>query len=85
MSTTAPQGLCLAGRPGRQEIAFEQLSKHCWTYAAAGDPNSGVIIGNRFIMVSDATATPDKALDYTQRRGQTFFKAAQEAAAQAWT
>jgi len=39
-------------------IKFEQLSKHCWAYTAEGDPNSGVIIGDKFIMVSDATATP---------------------------
>ena len=42
-------------------ITFEQLSKHCWAYTAEGDPNSGVIIGDRFIMVSDATATPAAA------------------------
>ena len=34
-------------------IKFEQLSKHCWAYTAEGDPNSGVIIGDKFIMVSD--------------------------------
>ena len=41
-----------------KKITFEQLSTHCWAYTAEGDPNSGVIIGDRFIMVSDATATP---------------------------
>ena len=40
-----------------KKITFEQLSQHCWAYTAEGDPNSGVIIGDRFIMVSDATAT----------------------------
>ncbi|MEY3134516.1 MAG: Beta-lactamase 2 precursor, partial [Pseudomonadota bacterium] len=44
-------------------IKFEQLSKHCWAYTAEGDPNSGVIIGDKFIMVSDATATPGMARD----------------------
>ena len=44
-------------------IKFEQLSKHCWAYTAEGDPNSGVIIGDKFIMVSDATATPALARD----------------------
>ncbi|MDZ4129447.1 MAG: MBL fold metallo-hydrolase, partial [Hydrogenophaga sp.] len=42
---------------------FEQLSPHCWAYTAEGDPNSGVIIGEKFIMVSDATATPAMAQD----------------------
>jgi len=46
-----------------KKITFEQLSQHCWAYTAEGDPNSGVIIGDKFIMVSDATATPDMARD----------------------
>ena len=46
-----------------KKITFEQLSKHCWAYTAEGDPNSGVIIGDEFIMVSDATATPAMAQD----------------------
>ncbi|WP_066268912.1 MBL fold metallo-hydrolase [Hydrogenophaga palleronii] len=46
-----------------KKTTFEQLSKHCWAYTAEGDPNSGVIIGEQFIMVSDATATPAMAQD----------------------
>ena len=41
-----------------KKITFEQLSAHCWAYTAEGDPNSGVISGDKFILVSDATATP---------------------------
>ena len=48
-------------------ITFEQLSTHCWAYTAEGDPNSGVIIGDQFIMVSDATATPAMAQDLIAR------------------
>ena len=48
-------------------ITFEQLSAHCWAYTAEGDPNSGVIIGEKFIMVSDATATPAMAQDLIAR------------------
>ena len=48
-------------------ITFEQLSPHCWAYTAEGDPNSGVIIGDKFIMVSDATATPAMAQDLIAR------------------
>ena len=48
-------------------ITFEQLSAHCWAYTAEGDPNSGVIIGDKFIMVSDCTATPDMARDLIAR------------------
>jgi glyoxylase-like metal-dependent hydrolase (beta-lactamase superfamily II) len=50
-----------------KKITFEQLSPHCWAYTAEGDPNSGVIIGERFIMVSDATATPAMARDLIAR------------------
>jgi glyoxylase-like metal-dependent hydrolase (beta-lactamase superfamily II) len=46
-----------------KKITFEQLSAHCWAYTAEGDPNSGVIIGDKYIMVSDATATPEMARD----------------------
>jgi glyoxylase-like metal-dependent hydrolase (beta-lactamase superfamily II) len=46
-----------------KKITFEQLSKHCWAYTAEGDPNSGVIIGDNYVMVSDATATPLMARD----------------------
>ena len=48
-------------------ITFEQLSAHCWAYTAEGDPNSGVVIGEKFIMVSDATATPAMAQDLIAR------------------
>jgi glyoxylase-like metal-dependent hydrolase (beta-lactamase superfamily II) len=50
-----------------KKITFEQLSPHCWAYTAEGDPNSGVIIGERFIMVSDCTATPAMARDLIAR------------------
>jgi glyoxylase-like metal-dependent hydrolase (beta-lactamase superfamily II) len=50
-----------------RKITFEQLSAHCWAYTAEGDPNSGVIMGGRFIMVSDATATPAMAQDLIER------------------
>ena len=46
-----------------KKITFEQLSEHCWAYTAEGDPNSGVIIGEKYIMVSDTTATPAMAQD----------------------
>lgn len=50
-----------------KKITFEQLSAHCWAYTAEGDPNSGVIIGEKYIMVSDATATPALARDLIKR------------------
>ena len=46
-----------------KHISFTQLSPHCWAHTAEGDPNSGVIIGEKYILVSDATATPLMAKD----------------------
>ncbi|MCZ8252525.1 MAG: MBL fold metallo-hydrolase [Hylemonella sp.] len=46
-----------------KKTTFERLSEHCWAYTTEGDPNSGVIIGDRYILVSDATATPAMARD----------------------
>ena len=50
-----------------KKISFERLSEHCWAYTAEGDPNSGVIIGDQFILVSDATATPAMAKDLIRK------------------
>ena len=50
-----------------KRITFERLSAHCWAYTAEGDPNSGVIIGEKYIMVCDATATPVMARDLIER------------------
>ena len=50
-----------------KKTTFEQLSQHCWAYTTEGDPNSGVIIGDRFIMVSDATATPARGKSMAPR------------------
>jgi glyoxylase-like metal-dependent hydrolase (beta-lactamase superfamily II) len=57
-----------------KRITFEQLSAHCWAYTAEGDPNSGVIIGDDFILVSDATATPVLAQDLIARIRQVSSK-----------
>jgi glyoxylase-like metal-dependent hydrolase (beta-lactamase superfamily II) len=55
------------GDLAQKKITFEQLSTHCWAYTAEGDPNSGVIIGDKAILVSDATATPALARDLIAR------------------
>ncbi len=55
-------------------ITFEQLSPHCWAYTAEGDPNSGVIIGDKYIMVADTTATPAMAQDLIARIRQVSDK-----------
>jgi glyoxylase-like metal-dependent hydrolase (beta-lactamase superfamily II) len=62
-STTPTKAFASQADLADKKITFEQLSTHCWAYTAEGDPNSGVIIGDKFIMVSDATATPAMAQD----------------------
>lgn len=57
-----------------RKITFEQLSAHCWAYTAEGDPNSGVIIGEKYIMVADTTATPAMAQDLIARIRQVSDK-----------
>lgn len=57
-----------------KKITFEQLSAHCWAYTTEGDPNSGVIIGDKAILVSDATATPAMAQDLIARIRQVSDK-----------
>ena len=41
-----------------KKTTFAQLSTHCWAYAAEGDPNTGVIIGDDAVLICDALATP---------------------------
>ena len=50
-----------------KKTTFKQLSQHCWAYTTEGDPNSGVIIGDNCILVSDATATPVMARDLIKK------------------
>ena len=66
-TAAAPKAFASQADLDEKKITFEQLSPHCWAYTAEGDPNSGVIIGDKFIMVSDATATPAMAQDLIAR------------------
>ena len=59
----APKAFASQADLADRKISFEQLSAHCWAYTAEGDPNSGVVIGDKYILVSDATATPAMARD----------------------
>ena len=39
-------------------ISFDKLSDNAYAYTAAGDPNTGIVIGDDAVMVIDAQATP---------------------------
>jgi glyoxylase-like metal-dependent hydrolase (beta-lactamase superfamily II) len=42
-------------------ITFEQIAPNVYAYTTQGDPNSGVIIGEDYVMVVEAQATPSMA------------------------
>jgi glyoxylase-like metal-dependent hydrolase (beta-lactamase superfamily II) len=46
-----------------KKVSFDRLSEHAYAYTAEGDPNTGVIVGDRSVMVIDAQATPAMAQD----------------------
>ncbi|MGQ0651572.1 MAG: MBL fold metallo-hydrolase [Betaproteobacteria bacterium] len=50
-----------------KKITFQRLSAHCWAFTAEGDPNTGVIVGDRAVMVIDAQATPVMAREVIRR------------------
>jgi glyoxylase-like metal-dependent hydrolase (beta-lactamase superfamily II) len=46
---------------GEKDVVFSRLSEHAYAFAAAGDPNTGIVIGDNAVMVIDAQATPRTA------------------------
>lgn len=48
-------------------VSFDELGPGLYGYTAEGDPNSGIIIGDRGVMVVDAQATPQMARDVIAR------------------
>ena len=55
-------------------ISFEELGPGLYGYTAEGDPNSGVVIGDRSVLVVDAQATPKMAHDVLARIRQVTHK-----------
>jgi glyoxylase-like metal-dependent hydrolase (beta-lactamase superfamily II) len=41
-----------------KRITFSRLSEHAYAFAANGDPNSGVVVGDDAVLVVDAQPTP---------------------------
>src|SRR4029078_11801701 len=48
-------------------VSFDKLSDRAYAYTAEGDPNTGVVIGDDAVMVSDTQATPAMAQDVIAR------------------
>jgi glyoxylase-like metal-dependent hydrolase (beta-lactamase superfamily II) len=50
-----------------KKISFDKLSEHAYAYTAEGDPNTGIVVGDRSVMVIDTQATPVMAQDVIRR------------------
>ena len=58
------QSFASAGDLEQKTVSFTELSPgRAYAYTAEGDPNTGVVIGDRGVMVIDAQATPAMAQD----------------------
>jgi glyoxylase-like metal-dependent hydrolase (beta-lactamase superfamily II) len=55
-----------------KQVSFDKLSDHAYAYTAEGDPNTGIVVGDKAAMVIDTQATPVMAQDVIRRiRGVT--------------
>jgi glyoxylase-like metal-dependent hydrolase (beta-lactamase superfamily II) len=50
-----------------KQVSFDELGPGLYGYTAEGDPNSGVIVGDKGVVVVDAQATPAMAQDVIAR------------------
>src|ERR1700740_1197826 len=50
-----------------KKVSFDKLSEHAYAYTAEGDPNTGIVVGDDAVMVSDPQATPVMAQDVIAR------------------
>ena len=50
-----------------KQVSFDELGPGLYGYTAEGDPNSGIVIGDRGVLVVDAQATPAMAADVIAR------------------
>jgi glyoxylase-like metal-dependent hydrolase (beta-lactamase superfamily II) len=50
-----------------KKISFDKLSEHAYAYTAEGDPNTGIVVGDKAVLVVDTQATPVMAQDVIRR------------------
>jgi glyoxylase-like metal-dependent hydrolase (beta-lactamase superfamily II) len=50
-----------------KRVSFDELGPGLYGYTAEGDPNSGVVVGDKGVLVVDAQATPAMAADVIHR------------------
>jgi glyoxylase-like metal-dependent hydrolase (beta-lactamase superfamily II) len=57
-----------------KKVSFDELGPGLYGYTAEGDPNSGIVVGDRGVLVVDAQATPRMAQDVIARIRQVTDK-----------
>jgi glyoxylase-like metal-dependent hydrolase (beta-lactamase superfamily II) len=55
------------GDLGEKKITVARLSEHAYAYTAEGDPNSGIVVGDKAALIIDAQATPAMAQEVIRR------------------
>jgi len=50
-----------------KKVSFDKLSDNAYAYTAEGDPNTGIVVGDNAVLVSDTQATPLMAQDVVRR------------------
>ena len=50
-----------------KKVSFDKLSDNAYAYTAEGDPNTGIVVGDNAVLVSDTQATPVMAQDVVRR------------------
>ena len=57
-----------------KKVSFDELGPGLYGYTAEGDPNSGIVVGDKGVLVVDAQATPRMAEDVIARIRQVTDK-----------
>jgi glyoxylase-like metal-dependent hydrolase (beta-lactamase superfamily II) len=52
-----------SGDTAEKKVSFDEIGRGIYAYTAEGDPNTGVVIGDKSVLVFDAQATPVMAQD----------------------
>src|SRR5437763_12950786 len=61
------KGFASTGDMAEKKITFSEVGADLYAFTAAGDPNSGVIVGDDGCIVFDAQATPAMAIKVIER------------------
>jgi len=56
-------GFASANDLAEKNVSFDELGQGLYGWTAEGDPNSGIVIGDDGVLVVDAQATPNMAVD----------------------